>query len=186
MKLVVGLGNPGNDYAFTRHNVGFRVVDGLCQAYNFGNFSKKFKGLYNKGRISGADVVLLEPQTYMNLSGESVQAAMAFYKLQPSDLLVIHDELDIAPGQLKYKVGGGDAGHNGLKSITAALGTGNYARLRVGIGRPVHKGQVSDYVLSRFTAEEDLVVTERIAWIVEHFGKLMAAPHPTLATLKQK
>lgn len=185
MKLIVGLGNPGGEYEETRHNVGFMVADGLREAFGLPIFARKCKGLASKGRVAGEDVVLLKPQTFMNLSGESVQAAVAFYKLKPADLLVIHDELDIAPGLLKFKVGGGDAGHNGLKSITSALGTADYARLRVGIGRPVHKSQVSDYVLSPFSAEEAVVVAERVGWIVENIGKLMADPHAALAGLKK-
>lgn len=184
MRLVVGLGNPGSEYAGTRHNVGFMVADGIQEAFGLPSFTKKFKGLASKGRVAGEDVVVLKPQTYMNLSGESVQAAMAFFKLKPADVLVIHDELDVAPGMLKFKVGGGDAGHNGLKSITQALGTPDYARLRFGIGRPVHKSQVSDYVLHAFDPEEGVMVAERVAWIVENFGKLMAEPHAALAKLK--
>lgn len=184
MKLIVGLGNPGAEYADTRHNVGFMVADGVQAAFGLPSFAKKCKGLVSKGRVAGEDVVVLKPQTYMNLSGESVQAAVAFYKLKAADVLVIHDELDIAVGLLKFKVGGGDAGHNGLKSISQMLGTPDYARLRFGIGRPVHKAQVADYVLEDFGAEEGLAAAEKIGWIVENMGKLMVDPHAALAKLK--
>src|SRR5262245_28998741 len=142
MRLLVGLGNPGKEYAETRHNVGFMVADGVRAAFGLPAFAKKCKGLVSKGRVAGEDVVVLKPQTFMNISGESVQAALAFYKLKASDVLVVHDELDVGLGQLKFKVGGGDAGHNGLKSITQMIGTADYGRLRFGIGRPVHKSQV--------------------------------------------
>ena len=184
MKLIVGLGNPGKEYAETRHNVGFMVADGVQNAYGLPAFTKKCKGLVSKGRVAGEDVVVLKPQTFMNLSGESVQAAVAFYKLKAGDVLVIHDELDMLPGQLKFKVGGGDAGHNGLKSITQLLGTADYARLRFGIGRPAHKAQVADYVLEDFGAEDGLVAAKRVEWIVENMGKLMEDPHGALAKLK--
>ncbi|MBI1308341.1 MAG: aminoacyl-tRNA hydrolase [Proteobacteria bacterium] len=184
MKLIVGLGNPGKEYAGTRHNVGFMVADGLREAFGLPAFAKKCKGLASKGRVAGEDVVVLKPQTFMNVSGESVRAAVAFFKLKPSDVLVVHDELDVPLGQLKFKVGGGDAGHNGLKSITQHLGTPDYARLRFGIGRPVHKSQVSDYVLEPFAPAEGLVAAERVAWVVENISGLFGDPHGTLAKLK--
>lgn len=184
MKLLVGLGNPGNEYTDTRHNAGFMVVDEVRLAAGMAAWKAGFKGLVAKGKVAGEDVVLLKPQTFMNLSGASVQAAMAFYKVAAKDVLVVHDELDIPLAQVKFKVGGGDAGHNGLKSITGALGTAEYARLRFGIGRPVHKAQVSDYVLHRFDADEALVVDERVKWLATNMGGLLADPHGTLAKLK--
>lgn len=184
MRLIVGLGNPGAEYAPTRHNVGFMLADVVREVFGFPAFSKKFKGLVSKGRVDGGDVVLLKPQTFMNLSGASVREAVTFYKLKPADMLVVHDELDVPLGQLKFKVGGGDAGHNGLKSITAELGTAEYARLRFGIGRPAHKGQVSDYVLHSFAAEEALTVAERLAWLAENLPGVMENPHSALAKLK--
>jgi PTH1 family peptidyl-tRNA hydrolase len=184
MCLFVGLGNPGKEYQNTRHNVGFMVADTLRETFGMPAFSRKFKGVTSKGKAARAELMLLKPHTFMNLSGESVRAALDFYKLTPADVLVVHDELDIPLAQLKYKVGGGDAGHNGLKSITSHLGTANYARLRFGIGRPVHKSQVSDYVLEKFTASEALVVDERVNWIAEHLPDLLKDPHGTLAKLK--
>lgn len=184
MWLLVGLGNSGGEYEGTRHNAGFMVVEAVRQVHGLPGWVKKCKGLVSKGKVAGHEVVLLMPQTFMNVSGESVQAALAFYKLGAADLLVVHDELDIPLAQVKYKAGGGDAGHNGLKSITHTLQESGYARLRFGIGRPVHKSQVTDYVLEPFTAGEALTVAERVAWIAEHMGGLLDDPHGTLAGLK--
>lgn len=184
LKIIVGLGNPGNEYAGTRHNAGFMVVDEVREHFGFAAWKAGFKGLVSKGKVAGLDVVLLKPQTFMNLSGASVQAAAAFYKVAPKDVLVVHDELDIPLAEMKFKVGGGDAGHNGLKSITAALGTAEYARLRFGIGRPVHKAQVSDYVLHKFDADEELIVDERVKALAANMDKLLADPHGALAKLK--
>lgn len=184
MKLIVGLGNHGKTYAGNRHNIGWWVVDELHDSYGFGAWQKKFKGEACKHKIGGEDVVLLKPHTYMNLSGESVQAAMAFYKLTPADVLAIHDDLDLKPLALRHKIGGSDAGHNGLKSITQCLGTGNYARLRIGIGRPAHKNQVSDYVLHDFDASEALQFKELAVKLAEHGGKMLADPHALLALFK--
>lgn len=182
--LLVGLGNPGKEYAGTRHNIGFMVAEGARESLGLPTFSKKFKGFVSKGKALGREVIVLMPQTYMNLSGDSVRAAVDFYKLKASDVLVVHDELDIPLGEVKFKVGGGDAGHNGLKSITAALGTPDYGRLRVGIGRPEHKSQVSDHVLSPFSAGEALAASEKVAQLVENLKGLLDDPKGTLAKLK--
>lgn len=184
MKLIVGLGNHGKSYAGNRHNIGWWVVDELHAAHGFGAWQKKFKGEVCKHKIAGEDVVLLKPHTYMNLSGESVQAALAFYKLTPADVLAIHDDLDLKPLVLRHKIGGSDAGHNGLKSISQCLGTPDYARLRIGIGRPAHKNQVSDYVLHDFDPSEALQFRELAAKLAEHGGKLLADPHALLALFK--
>ncbi len=154
MKLIVGLGNPGKQYESTRHNIGWMVVDALHARHGFPTWQSKFKGLASKGKVDGQDVILLKPHTYMNLSGESVQPAATFYKILPADITVIHDELDLPFLATRMKIGGGDAGHNGLKSITALLGTPDYHRLRIGIGRPERKEMVSDYVLQPFTKAE--------------------------------
>lgn len=151
MWLVVGLGNPGSRYAGTRHNVGFKVVDILASRWNAGALKEKFVGLYAKTSFAGDDAVLLQPQTYMNLSGECVQKAMAFFKVEPSKLVVIHDELDLPFGDVRVKIGGGSAGHNGLKSITQHCGGPDYVRVRIGIGRPP-KGAVESWVLGEFDA----------------------------------
>ncbi|MBL8719186.1 MAG: aminoacyl-tRNA hydrolase [Myxococcales bacterium] len=158
MKLVVGLGNPGTQYARNRHNVGFMVVDHLASAFGFPTLRDKFSGLWSKGTIAGEDVVLLQPMTFMNESGKSVQAAVAFFRVDAKsadELLVIHDELDIPFADVRLKAGGGHAGHNGLRSIMGVCG-GEFARVRVGIGRPPpgFRGEVADYVLSNFDSIE--------------------------------
>jgi PTH1 family peptidyl-tRNA hydrolase len=146
VRLFVGLGNPGTEYVATRHNAGFWAVEWLAQHYGASVWKTQFGGLATTVTLAGDKVLLLKPQTYMNRSGGSVQAAMAFYKLPPDAITVFHDELDIPPATIRTKTGGGAAGHNGLKSIDAAIGK-EYHRVRLGIGRPPEKHQVTDYVL---------------------------------------
>ncbi len=153
MWLIVGLGNPGPKYRGTRHNVGFMVLDHLAARASAGPFKEKFKGQWCRASLGGQDVVLLEPLTFMNLSGESVQAAMAFFKTPLSHVLVIHDELDLPYRDVRVKVGGGAAGHNGLRSIIQHCGGADFARVRVGIGRPP-VGRTESWVLSDFSAME--------------------------------
>ena len=150
--LVVGVGNPGSEYAQTRHNVAWLFLDYLKEI-NHNAWKSKFKGLYSEGTFQGQKFYALKPQTYMNLSGESVQPMAAFFKVPPARILGIHDEVALPFGQVHFKMGGGFAGHNGLKSIGATLGTDQYARLRIGIGRPVH-GAMSSWVLGNFTPDE--------------------------------
>src|SRR4029077_2808375 len=149
MKLLVGLGNPGSAYARHRHNVGFMAVDRIAARHDLGSWKKRFHGLTSDGVIGGRRVVLLKPQTYMNDSGRSVQDAQRFLKIADADVLVFHDELDLAPGKVRVKTGGGNAGHNGLRSITAHIGN-DYGRVRLGIGHPGAKHLVSGYVLHDF------------------------------------
>ncbi len=149
MKLIAGLGNPGPKYARNRHNIGFLSVDAIAAAHDFGPWRAKFQGLVTEGRLPTGKAILLKPETFMNLSGDSVQAALAFHKLTVRDLIVLHDELDLAPGKVRPKTGGGHAGHNGLRSIMAHLGP-DFARIRLGIGHPGDKALVSNYVLSDF------------------------------------
>lgn len=182
MKLLIGLGNPGAEYALTRHNIGFMAVEAVRQSLGFPSWVSKCKGFVSKGRVGGLDVVMLLPQTYMNLSGESVQAAAAFYKIAPADVLVCHDDIDLPMGTMRYKVGGGDAGHNGLKSMTKCLGTADYGRLRLGVGRPVHKSQVSDYVLGLFTQDELLTVSEQLSWLSTHMVGVLETPVKTVSS----
>ncbi len=151
--LVVGLGNPEPRYLSNRHNVGFMVVDRLASDAGIDLGRTKFKGHLGTGRIADAPVVLLEPQTFMNLSGRSVAPARNFYDIDLARLVVVHDEIDLPFGTLRLKIGGGHAGHNGLRSLVAELGDNGFARLRVGVGRPRH-GEVADYVLSDFNADE--------------------------------
>ena len=149
MKLFVGLGNPGAAYAGNRHNIGFMAVDRIAADHSFGPWKKAFKGLIADGRLGDARVLLLKPDTFMNLSGQAVQAAMAFHKILPADVMVFHDELDLAPGKLRVKHAGGHAGHNGLRSIHGHIGEA-YGRVRLGIGHPGHKDAVAGYVLHDF------------------------------------
>lgn len=163
IRLIVGLGNPGADYALTRHNAGFWLVDQLAR----GDLRKeaRLNALATKTRIGGNEVWLLEPQTFMNRSGQSVGALTRFYKITPDEVLVVHDELDLPPGAAKLKKGGSSGGHNGLKDITAALGTQDYWRLRIGIGHPRElklQQPVVDFVLHRPRAEEQAAIDQAI------------------------
>lgn len=154
MKLFVGLGNPGRAYAGNRHNIGFMVVDTLAREHNFPPFRVRFKGLASEMTLAGDKVILLKPETYMNESGRAVQEAARFYKILPGNIVVFHDELDLAPGKLRVKLGGGNAGHNGLRSISEAIGN-DYRRVRIGIGHPGDKDRVHDYVLTDFGKSEN-------------------------------
>jgi len=152
-KLIVGLGNPGSKYQWTRHNAGFMVLDRLTDIAGISLARKKFSGFYGEGDWQGVHLLLLKPLTFMNLSGRSVVEALRFHKLHLKDLVVIHDDLDIPFGRVKVKEGGGHGGHNGLRSLVAELGSGDFTRVRVGIGRP-SRGDAVDYVLSRFADDE--------------------------------
>ena len=155
MKLWVCLGNPGAKYAGNRHNIGFMALDRIAADHGFGPWKKAFQGLTSEGRLGTEKIVLLKPETFMNLSGQSVRAAADFYKLGAEDLTVFHDELDLAPGKCRVKQGGGHAGHNGLRSIHGHMGEA-YARIRLGIGHPGHKDAVAHYVLHDFgKADQD-------------------------------
>ena len=153
MQLFVGLGNPGAKYAGNRHNIGFMAVERIAEDHGFAPWRSKFQGLLTEGRLGTEKVMLLKPETFMNLSGQSVGEAMRFFKLTPDDVVVFHDELDLAPGKVRVKQGGGHAGHNGLRSIHGHIGA-DYARVRLGIGHPGHKDRVSGYVLSDFAKAE--------------------------------
>jgi peptidyl-tRNA hydrolase, PTH1 family len=155
--LVAGLGNPGREYADTRHSVGFMVADELARRHG-GSWRAKFSGELAEVRLDGLRLALLKPQTYMNESGRSVGAAVGFFKVDPEALLVVHDEVDLEPGRLQARLGGGLAGHNGLRSVAQQLGTGEFARLRIGVGRP-ERGDprpMADFVLSPFPPEVDV------------------------------
>jgi PTH1 family peptidyl-tRNA hydrolase len=150
--LVTFLGNPGSEYAKTRHNIAWMLLE-TSEVFKNATFTNKFQGLFAIVGVFDQKVGLLMPQTFMNLSGQSTRACMDFYKITPDKMLVVHDELDLEFGKIAFKFGGGDAGHNGLKSITATSSTPNYNRLRMGIGRPTY-GSTSDWVLSKFSKEE--------------------------------
>lgn len=149
IRLIVGLGNPGREYESTRHNVGFRWVDELVGMQKLSFRSEaKFHGLTARGQLQGHEVLLLKPQTFMNVCGRSVAALVQFYKIAPAEILVVHDELDLPPGVARLKMGGGHGGHNGLKDIIAHLASKDFWRLRIGIGHPGERAEVSDYVLN--------------------------------------
>lgn len=150
MKLWVGLGNPEPGMLRQRHNIGFMALDTIAIRHGFSPWRQRFKGLVAEGTIGGQKILGLKPLTYMNLSGESVQAAAAFFKLPPDDITAWHDELDLAPGKIRVKRGGGAAGHNGLRSMDRMLGTPDYWRVRLGIGHPGDKARVTGYVLGDF------------------------------------
>ncbi len=166
MFLLAGLGNPGLRYEKNRHNIGFLALDAIAEHYRFPAFQPRHHGEASKGRVGSHDVLLLKPQTFMNRSGISVSDAARFYKIAPPHVWVFHDELDLAPRKLRIKRGGGDGGHNGLKSIDAHLGK-EYGRVRIGIGRPEHKTDVSAYVLGDFSHAE-LLGTCRL---LEHIAR---------------
>ena len=163
MRLVVGLGNPGARYARNRHNIGFMAVDAIARRQGIATFRNRFKGELAEGPIGGERRLLLKPQTFMNASGEAVLAAMSFYKIAPEDIVVIHDEIDLREGKLRVKRGGGNAGHNGLRSIDALIGP-DYWRVRIGIGHPGVKELVQPYVLQNFFADE---VTEWVEPLID-------------------
>ncbi|WP_159587057.1 aminoacyl-tRNA hydrolase [Chelativorans xinjiangense] len=149
MLLIAGLGNPGRQYENYRHNVGFMAADAIFRRHSFSPWSKKFSALVCEGRLGGEKVLLIKPQTYMNLSGQAIGEAMRFYKLEPADLIVLYDELDLAPAKVRVKVGGGAGGHNGIRSIDAHCGK-DYRRVRIGIGHPGDKARVTGHVLGDF------------------------------------
>ncbi len=173
MRLIVGLGNPGSRYASTRHNIGFMAADTIAQRFRLPPFRAKFKGAFCEGEIEAARVQMLKPQTFMNLSGEAVIACAGFYKINPEEIAVIHDEIDLAPGKLKVKRGGGTAGHNGLRSIAAAIGP-EFWRVRVGIGHPGVKELVEPYVLQNFDRDEHLWLDPLIDAVAEATPLLVA------------
>src|SRR5947209_18626504 len=172
MLLFVGLGNPGARHARNRHNIGFMAVGAIARRYAFAPFRARFQSRASEGQIAGERIVLIEPQTFMNDSGRAVQEAARFYKIALEDIIVFHDELDLAPGKLRVKIGGGNAGHNGLRSITAHMGN-EYKRVRLGIGHPGDKSLVYSYVLSDFAKSE-------ASW-VEALCKAVADQAPLLA-----
>ena len=172
MMLFVGLGNPGRAYAGNRHNIGFIAADAIARLHRFPAFRGRFKGLVSEAVLAGEKVLLLKPETFMNDSGRAVQEAARFYKVALNDVVVFHDELDLLPGKLRVKLGGGNAGHNGLRSISECIGN-DYRRVRIGIGHPGDKNRVHDYVLSDFGKAE-------MAW-VETICQTIAADAELLA-----
>lgn len=167
MFLIVGLGNPGRQYEHTRHNVGFDVMDAIAEKYNISISEKKHRALCGKGVINGVKVVLAKPQTFMNLSGESVESLLSYYKLDPEEeMLVIYDDISLAPGNLRIRKKGSAGGHNGIKNIIAQTGTQNFLRIKVGVGEKPKGWDLADYVLGRFDEEERAAVEEAIGHAV--------------------
>lgn len=163
MKLIVGLGNPGKEYAQTHHNVGFMVLDRLAQKNGIEVIDLKGKALTGKGMICGEKVLLAKPQTYMNLSGEAVRALSDYYKIEPQDILIIYDDIDLEPGKMRVRKSGSAGSHNGMKSIVQHLGTTEFPRLRVGIGGKPEGWDLADYVLSKIVPESDKELSAGIA-----------------------
>ena len=174
MFLVVGLGNPGTEYAATRHNVGFMAADELHRRYNFSPFRSKFNGLIAEGQIEGEKVYLLKPQTYMNLSGNSVVQAANFYKILPENIVVIHDDMDLPTDKIKAKIGGGSGGHNGIKSIDSQI-TPNYNRIRSGVGHPANKNEdnIVNHVLSGFSKADKENIENDIDIVADLIGVMI-------------
>ncbi|SFK57598.1 peptidyl-tRNA hydrolase [Halobacillus dabanensis] len=181
MKCIVGLGNPGKKYEKTRHNIGFAIIDEWAERNNWSLSQKKFNGLYTMERVDGEKVILLKPQTYMNLSGESLRPLMDFYDINVEDVLVVYDDLDLPPGKIRLRKKGGHGGHNGIRNIIDQLGTKEFKRLRVGVGRPEGSKSVIDHVLGTFYKEEQEPVQESIdyavqaceAWLKKTFNEVM-------------
>lgn len=184
--LLVGLGNPGAKYANNRHNIGAMALEAILQRFSFSHFKQAYKGLFSSGEVNGEKVYLLFPQTFMNLSGESVQAAASFYKIPPDRIYVFHDELDLAPGKVRIKKGGTDGGHNGLKSITQLLGTADYWRVRMGIGHPGNKEMVNPYVLGDFSKSEREWVPELCKLLAERVELLPTNPERIVSDIALK
>jgi PTH1 family peptidyl-tRNA hydrolase len=164
--LIAGLGNPGADYARNRHNAGFMAVDVIHESYRFGPWRGRFSGSLSEGALGGRKTYLLKPMTYMNDSGDSVGAAARYFKLPLSALVVMHDEIDLAAAKIRVKAGGGDAGHNGLRSITAALGP-DYRRVRIGVGHPGEKHRVHGHVLNNFSKADEQWLVPLLTSIAE-------------------
>ena len=175
MILLTGLGNIGEEYSNTRHNIGFMTIDNIATSYNFPNWKEKNKYLYTKKAINGIDVILQKPTTYMNLSGEAVQAIQTLYKIPIDDIIIIHDDLDIKTGEIRTKQGGSAGGHNGLKSIDGKIGN-NYHRIRIGISHPRDTNpnqDVASYVLSKFNTIDKEKITKTIDKITQNFENII-------------
>lgn len=173
MKLISGLGNPGREYEQTRHNIGFMVVDRLAEEWDIRLTKTHSKAMYGEGKFQGEKVLLVKPMTFMNLSGEAIGGLLRWYKLTPADLLVIYDDLDLEPGKFRIRTQGSAGGHNGIKSIIQHLGTQEFARLKIGIGRPDPLMATSDYVLSRFAQGERDSLNQMLDKAVEVVSTLL-------------
>lgn len=177
MKLLVGLGNPGDKYAQNRHNIGFMALDRIASDHGFGGWRSKFQGQTCDGRFGSERVTLLKPETFMNLSGQAVGEAMRYLKILPNDVIVFHDEIDLAPGKVRLKTGGGHAGHNGLRSIHGHIGA-DYDRVRLGVGHPGHKDAVPGYVLRDFPKADADWLDDELRGISDGIADLVAGNGP--------
>lgn len=177
MKVFAGLGNPGGKYAGNRHNIGFMAVDRIAEDHRFAPWRSKFQSLVSEGRLGEEKIVLLKPQTFMNLSGQAVGEALKFYKLDSTDLTVFHDEIDLAPGKIRLKAGGGHAGHNGLRSIHSHIGP-HYDRVRMGVGHPGHKDAVPGYVLRDFAKADQVWLDDLLRGISDGAAELARGEGP--------
>ena len=171
--LIAGLGNPGPAYDNTRHNIGFTIIDAIAERFSFPAFSAKFSSLVSSKILDSHKITLIKPQTFMNLSGNAVSKAVNFYKIDLENLIVIHDDLDLALARIKMKIGGGSGGHNGIKSIDQHLGP-EYYRLRIGIGKPQYQKDTSNFVLDKFSKEEEPVIKKMITGLVDNFESIIA------------
>ena len=183
MLLLVGLGNPGRDYAGNRHNIGYMAVDEIVRRYGFSAPKSRSRphGMFSEGRIDGEKVVVLKPLTYMNLSGQAVGAAVRYFKLEPGDVFVFHDELDLAAGKVRAKRGGGNAGHNGLRSIDSHIGP-DYWRIRLGIGHPGDRNRVTSHVLKDFSKADRPWVTRMVEAVADAVPLLLAGKQADFMT----
>ncbi len=163
MYLIIGLGNPGSRYQQTRHNIGFMVLEDIAARWEVDIRQKSFDALWNRGKVAGANALLAMPQTYMNLSGNAVRRLQDYFKVDTGNVIVIHDDLDLPFGTVRLKAGGGDAGHKGLKSIVNCLGSADFMRVRMGIGKPAGRTPVEDYVLQKFNQDE----SDRLQQIIQ-------------------
>lgn len=176
MHIIAGLGNPGRKYARYRHNVGFMAADAIARRHSFSPWTKKFNAEIAEGRLGGDKVILIKPQTYMNLSGQAVGEALRFFKLGPDDLTVLYDELDLPPGKLRVKKGGGAGGHNGIKSLDAHCGK-KYSRVRIGIGHPGEKSRVHSHVLGDFAKADHIWLDPMLKAIADNADMLVDGDH---------
>lgn len=174
MYMIAGLGNPTKEYDKTRHNVGFAVIDALADQYNIDISERKHKALCGRGAIEGHKVVLMKPQTFMNLSGESIRAAVDFYKVDLEDIIIIYDDVSLEPGQLRIRLKGSAGGHNGIKNIIAHLGTQEFPRIKVGVGAKPPRMDLADYVLSRFSKGEQKLMDDALKEAAEAAVMMMA------------
>ena len=173
MILVVGLGNPGLEYSKTRHNIGFTALDMISERYSFENWKNKLNGHYAKGFVGNQKTILLKPQTFMNMSGSCVKSFVDYFKIENNNLFIIYDDIDLKLGVMKKKIGGGHAGHNGVKSIFENLQTSNFYKIRIGISRPEQKEKVANFVLSKFSIYELTMVEDVLKKVTNDFEKII-------------